>query len=87
MKTLTKYIADDGKEFLFQEDCKEYEKNQWFLSIWDGTEENDYDDAASLFIDTFDGAEVLAFLSKRCIITKKPEAPSAKKVLNKGKNN
>jgi hypothetical protein len=34
-----------------------------------------------------DYASVLAFLSKHCIITKKPEAPSAKKVLNKGKNN
>lgn len=87
MKTVTKYIADDGKEFTCQEDCKDYEKNQWFLSIWDGTKENDYDDAASGTIDTFDGAEVLAFLSKYCIITKKPEGLSAKKVLNKGKNN
>lgn len=87
MKTVTKYIADDGKEFLSQEDCKEYEKNQWFLLIWDGKEENDYDDSANCTIDTYDGAEVLAFLSKHCIITKKPEAPSAKKVLNKSKNN
>lgn len=87
MKTITKYIADDGVEFASQEECKTYEKNKWFLSIWEGTEENDYDDAASCTINTFDGAEVLAFLSKRCIITEKPEAPSAEKVLNKGKNN
>lgn len=87
MKTVTKYIANDGKEFLSQEECKTHEKNQWFLSIWDGTDELEYEDAASNIIDTYDGAEVLAFLSKHCIITKKPEAPSAKKVLNKSKNN
>ena len=87
MKTVTKYIADDGREFTSQEECKTYEKSKWFIDLWDGTEELDFEDSASCTIDTYDGAEVLAFLSKHCIITKKPEAPSANKALNKGKNN
>ena len=87
MKTVTIYIADDGREFTSQEECKTYEKSKWFIDLWDGTEELDFEDSASCTIDTYDGAEVLAFLSKHCIITKKPEASSAKKVLNKGKNN
>ena len=87
MKTVTKYIADDGREFTSQEECKTYEKSKWFIDLWDGTEELDFEDSASCTIDTYDGAEVLAFLSKHCIITKKPEEPREKKVLNKGKNN
>lgn len=87
MKTITKYIADDGKEFASQEECKTYEKNKWFIDLWDGTERNDFEDGYNWVGDTGDGASVLAFLSKHCLITKKPEAPSAKKVLNKGKNN
>lgn len=87
MKTVTKYIADDGQEFLDQEACKNYEKNKWFIALWDGTEENDYEDGYNWMGDTSQGSAVLEFLSKHCIITKKPEASSAKKVLNKGKNN
>lgn len=87
MKTITKYIADDGKEFTSQEECKTYEKNRWFIDLWGGTKEQNYDDSVFSLIDIDNSAEVLAFLSKHCIITKKPEAPSAKKVLNKGKNN
>ena len=87
MKTVTKYIADDGKEFLSQEDCKNYENNRWFINLWDGTEEQEFENCADYTINICDGAEVLAFLSKHCIITKKPKAPSAKKVLNKGKDN
>lgn len=87
MKTVTKYIADDGKEFLDQESCKNYEKNKWFIDLWEGTEEYEWENGLRDCIDTYSGAEVLSELSKHCIITKKPEAPSAKKVLNKGKNN
>ena len=87
MKTVTKYIADDGKEFRSQEDCKEYEKNQWFIDLWNGTEEGEFEDGYRWCGDCEDAASVLEFLSKHCIITKKPESPSAKKVLNKGKNN
>lgn len=76
MKTITKYIADDGKEFTNQEECKNYEKNKWFIEMWEKDE-----------LDIYDGEAVLGYLSQHCIITKKPEAPSAKKVLNKGKNN
>ena len=86
MKTETKYIADDGTEFLSQEECKEYEKSKWFIDIWEGTEATNFLSALDK-IDGDSGSQVLAFLSKHCIITKKPEAPSAKKVLNKGKNN
>lgn len=78
MKTITKYIANDGKEFSTQEECKNYEKNKWFVDLWGSW----YDD-----VDIYDGAKVLAFLSKHCIITKKPELTREKKVLNKGKNN
>jgi hypothetical protein len=87
MKTVTKYIADDGKEFTSQEECKNYEKNKWFVDLWDGTEENDFADGYTYTGDTYAGSEVLEFLLKHYIITKKLEAPSAKKVLNKGKNN
>lgn len=87
MKTVTKYIADDGKEFTDQEACKTYEKNKWFIELWDGTEEGDYEDGFQLKGDTHDGETVLEFLSKHCIITKKPEPTREKKVLNKGKNN
>lgn len=86
MKAVTKYIADDGKEFLSQEDCHNYEKNKWFIEVW---EQSDLDGEVFWHddVDIYSGKEVLAYLSKHCIITKKPEAPSAKKVLNKGKNN
>jgi hypothetical protein len=88
MKTITKYIADDGKEFTNQEECKDYEKNRWFIELW---EKEDKTDWGAVYwhdeVDIFDGAVVLEYLSKHCIITKKPETPSAKKVLNKGKNN
>lgn len=87
MKTVTKYIADDGMSFDTQEECKEYEKNKWFIDLWNGTEKNDFKDGYIWVGDAGDGACVLAFLYKHCIITKKPEAPSAKKILNKGKNN
>jgi len=87
MKTVTKYISDDGKEFSSQEECKNYEKNKWFIDLWNGTEDMNYENSAEYMLNIFSGQEVLAFLSKHCIITKKPEAPSAKKVLNKGKNN
>ena len=91
MKTVTKYIADDGKEFLDQEECKIYEKNKWFIDLWEGLEDNyrelGFANGACFLINIENGAEVLAFLSKHCIITKKPEAFSAKKVLNKSKNN
>lgn len=86
MKTIIKYITDDGEEFLNQEDCHNYEKNKWFIEVWEHLDLDEevfwYDD-----VDIYSGKEVLAYLSKHCIITKKPEAPSAKKVLNKGKNN
>ena len=87
MKTVTKYIADDGKEFSSQEECKNYEKNKWFIDLWDGTLEGDYEDGFQWQGDTNDGATVLKFLSQHCIITKKPELTREKKVLNKGKNN
>jgi len=87
MKTVTKYIADDGKEFLSQEECHTYEKNKWFINLWEGEGEDDYENGLNNTIDIYSGSEVLAALSKHCIITKKPEAISAKKVLNKGKNN
>lgn len=80
MKTVTKYIAEGGKEFSSQEECKKYEQNKWFVDIW---EEVFWFEHA----DIYSGRDVLEFLSKHCIITKKPEAISAKKVLNKGKNN
>lgn len=88
MKTITKYIADDGKEFSSQEECKNYEKNKWFIEVWENKEETEWnvsywhDD-----VDLYSGKEVLAYLSKHCIITKKPEHSCEKKVLNKGKNN
>lgn len=84
MKTVTKYIADDGKEFLSQEECKEYEDTLWFKKAWIGVESGTY---AFENLDIYDSTAVLKFLQQKCIITKKPEAPSAKKVLNKGKNN
>lgn len=87
MKTVTKYIADDGKAFASQEECKEYEKNLWFIKLWEGTEERDFEDGYNYNGDTSTGSEVLAFLSKHCIITKKPEPCREKKILNKGKNN
>lgn len=87
MKTVTKYIADDGKEFTSQEDCKAYEKNKWFVDLWEGTKKKGWEDGYIYMGDTEVGADVLAFLLKHCIITKKPEAPSAKKGLNTGKNN
>ena len=85
MKTVTKYISDDGNEFLSQEACKEYEKNLWFIEVWEKTDtegcywfENE---------NIYSGKDVLEFLSQHCIITKKPEPLCEKKVLNKGKNN
>lgn len=87
MKTITKYIADDGKEFLSQEECHTYEKNKWFITLWEGTEEEGWENGLNNVLDTYSGSEVLTALSKHCIITKKPETTCAKKVLNKGKNN
>lgn len=87
MKTVTKYIADDGKEFTNQEECKTYEKNKWFIDLWEGTGEHAWENGLNYSIDLYSGTDVLMELSKHCIITKKPKAPSAKKVLNKGKDN